>query len=88
MRLVEELLKDEARHIEYSLSIINRLMNAGNRAEIFQLFKRRVNDLNEETLKETGGSAEGYFITRINGSVIRMDEANANNEEEIFSSTV
>jgi hypothetical protein len=31
-----------------------------------------VADINQETLKDTGGSAEGFYFTRINESMVKI----------------
>ena len=52
------------------------------------IFEQRVADINRETLKETGGSAEGFYFTRINESMVKMDERRPINEASIAASTV
>ena len=49
---------------------------------------QRVADLNQETLVKTGGSAEGFYFTRINESMVKMDERRPINEASIAASTV
>jgi hypothetical protein len=43
---------------------------------------------NRETLKQTGGSAEGLYFTRNNESMVKMDQHRLINEASIAASTV
>ena len=57
--------------------------------EVLQAFiAQRVADINRETLKATGGTAEGFYFTRINESMVKMDERRPINEASIAASTV
>jgi hypothetical protein len=42
---------------------------------------------NRETLKQTGGSAEGLYFTRNNESMVKMDQHRLINEASIAAST-
>lgn len=83
--MLEVLISDEVTHIHYTAKLINRFCHD---LDIKILFNERVHDLNKETLKETGGSAEGYHITRLNQSIIRLDEKNQVNEKAIHKTVV
>jgi hypothetical protein len=57
--------------------------------EVLQAFiVQRVADISRETLKDTGGSAEGFYFYRINKSMVKMDQHRLINEASIAASTV
>jgi hypothetical protein len=57
--------------------------------EVLQAFiAQRVADINRETLTATGGSAEGFYFSQINKSMVKMDARLPVNEASIAASTV
>ena len=61
-----------------------------DRETLQAIFEQRVADINRETLKETGGSAEGLLHPkqRNNESMVKMDQHRLINEASIATSTV
>lgn len=86
--LLRELLHDEARHLHYTRRILDRWVGIRGNELVRQCLLRRVDELNEETLRETGGGAEGYRFTRLDDTVLRIDDASMVNPRAIAATTV
>lgn len=88
IQAIEKIRQDEVFHVAYSAKWIGSWGALLDEETLQAIFARRVADINQETLKDTGGSAEGFYFTRINESMVKMDERRPINEASIAASTV
>lgn len=88
LQSIEKIRHDEVFHIAYSAKLVESWGAMLDKETLQAIFEQRVADINRETLKETGGSAEGFYFTRINESMVKIDERRPINEASIAASTV
>ena len=88
LQAIEKIRQDEVFHIAYSAKLVESWGAMLDKETLQAIFEQRVADINQETLKDTGGSAEGFYFTRINESMVKMDERRPINEASIAASTV